>query len=292
MTEVNLTAIGNVAVAAFGGEGKAGNAKGGMEKTGRITLCSTNMETVCDLGTKMIDALSKAKVTAGNVITIDKASGKITKLGRSFSRIRDYDAMGSSTRFVQCPEGKLQKRKEVVHTVSLHEVDVINSRQQGFLALFARDMGEIKSEVREQIDTKVIEWREEGWAKIVPGVLFIDEVHMLNMECFSFLNRALELNIAPVLVIATNRGIAKIRGIEYRRPHGIPLDLLDRLMIVPTETYTHDEVRKILSVWCEEEDVQMANNALELLGHVAGRGEEEERRGGDRGHEARAQAVR
>ena len=37
----------------------------------------------------------------------------------------------------QCPEGELQKRKEVVHTVSLHEIDVINSRTQGFLALFS-----------------------------------------------------------------------------------------------------------------------------------------------------------
>ena len=253
---------------AFGGEGKAGRAKGGMEKTGRLTLCTTDMETVYDLGTKMIDALSKEKVTAGDVITIDKASGKITKLGRSFSRSRDYDAMGSSTRFVQCPEGELQRRKEVVHNVSLHEIDVINSRQQGFLALFAGDTGEIKGEVREQIDAKVVEWREEGRAKVVPGVLFIDEVHMLDMECFSFLNRALESDMAPVLVIATNRGIAKIRGTEYKSPHGIPLDLLDRLMIVSTEPYAHDEVRKILSVRCEEEDVEMADDAMELLARI------------------------
>ena len=115
---------------------------GGMEKTGRLTLCTTDMETVYDLGSKMIDMLSKEKITAGDVITIDKASGKITKLGRSFSRSRDYDAMGSSTRFVQCPEGELMKRKEVVHNVSLHEIDVINSRSQGFLALFAGDTGE------------------------------------------------------------------------------------------------------------------------------------------------------
>ena len=242
--------------------------KKGMEKKGRLTLCTTDMETVYDLGTKMIDALSKEKVTAGDVITIDKASGKITKLGRSFSRSRDYDAMGSSTRFVQCPEGELQKRKEVVHNVSLHEIDVINSRQQGFLALFAGDTGEIKSEVREQIDAKVVEWREEGRAKIIPGVLFIDEVHMLDMECFSFLNRALESDMAPVLVIATNRGIAKIRGTEYTSPHGVPLDLLDRLMIVSTEPYTLDEIRQILSVRCEEEDVEMADDALELLTRV------------------------
>ena len=47
---------------------------------------------------------------------------------------------------------------------------------QGFLALFAGDTGEIRSEVREQIDSKIAEWREEGKAEIVPGVLFIDEV--------------------------------------------------------------------------------------------------------------------
>ena len=64
----------------------------------------------------------------------------------------------------------MQKRKEVVHTVSLHEIDVINSRTQGFLALFAGDTGEIKPELRNQIDTKVAEWREEGKAEIIPGV--------------------------------------------------------------------------------------------------------------------------
>ena len=71
---------------------------------------------------------------------------------------------------MQCPEGEVQKRKEVVHTVSLHEIDVINSRTQGFLALFAGDTGEIKPELRNQIDTKVAEWREEGKAEIIPGV--------------------------------------------------------------------------------------------------------------------------
>lgn len=237
----------------------------GGDKSGRLTLCTTEMETVYDLGAKMIDSLEKEKISAGDVITIDKASGKISKLGRSFTRSRDYDAMGPQTRFVQCPEGELQKRKEIVHTVSLHEIDVINSRQQGFLALFAGDTGEIKSEVREQIDIKVAEWREEGKATIVPGVLFIDEVHMLDIECFSWLNRALESDLAPVLVIATNRGFAKIRGTTYKSPHGIPIDLLDRLMIISTTPYSESEVQRILDIRCEEEDVEMTKEARELL---------------------------
>jgi hypothetical protein len=140
------------------------------------------METIYDMGTKMIDAMTKEKAMAGDIISIDKASGKITKLGRSYTRSRDYDAMGIDTKFVQCPEGELQQRREVVHTVSLHEIDVINSRTQGFLALFSGDTGEIRSEVRDQINTKVAEWKEEGKATIVPGVLFIDEVHMLLLH--------------------------------------------------------------------------------------------------------------
>jgi DNA helicase TIP49 (TBP-interacting protein) len=111
----------------------------------------------------------RAQVAAGDIISIDKASGKITRLGRSFSRARDFDAMGKltslrllhaylrctvtvssvglqrhggrfrdltlhntgpATRFVQCPDGELQRRREVVHVVTLHEIDVINSRTQ------------------------------------------------------------------------------------------------------------------------------------------------------------------
>merc|ERR1711871_1941984 len=234
-------------------------------KTGKLTLKTTEMETVYDLGQKMIDSLTKEKVQAGDVITIDKATGRISRLGRSFARSRDYDAMGANTKFVQCPEGELQKRKEVVHVVSLHEVDVINSRTQGFLALFSGDTGEIKAEVREQIDQKVAEWREEGKATIVPGVLFIDEVHMLDIECFSFPNRALESDTAPIVMMATNRGITTIRGTDYKSPHGIPLDLLDRMLIISTQPYSESETRRIIDIRAEEEDVEMDDDAKTLL---------------------------
>jgi len=244
-------------------------ATGTGAKVGKLTLKTTEMETVYDLGTKMIESVTKEKVQAGDVITIDKATGKISKLGRSFTRARDYDAMGPQTKFVQCPEGELQKRKEVVHTVSLHEIDVINSRTQGFLALFSGDTGEIKGEVRDQINTKVAEWREEGKADIVPGVLFIDEVHMLDIECFSFLNRALESDMAPILIMATNRGITKIRGTNYSSPHGLPIDLLDRLLIISTSPYEEKDLERILKIRCEEEDVEMTDDALAVLTKVA-----------------------
>ncbi|KZS93349.1 RuvB-like helicase 2 [Sistotremastrum niveocremeum HHB9708] len=241
----------------------------GATKTGKLTIKTTDMETIYDLGTKMIDALSKEKVLAGDVVSIDKASGRISKLGRSFTRSRDYDAMGADTKFVQTPEGELQKRREITHTVSLHEIDVINSRTQGFLALFAGDTGEIKPELRAQINSKVSEWREEGKAEIVPGVLFIDEVHMLDIECFSFLNRALESEFAPLVVMASNRGMSKIRGTQYRSPHGLPVDLLDRVLIVSTTKYEPEDIEQIIQIRCQEEDVTLTAKALTVLTAMA-----------------------
>lgn len=146
---------------------------------------------------------------------------------------------------------------------------MINSRTQGFLALFAGDTGEIKPELRAQIDTKVTEWREEGKAEIVPGVLFIDEVHMLDIECFSFLNRALENEMAPLVVMASNRGMARIRGTNFRSPHGLPADLLDRVLIVSTRPYTEEDVQQIIGIRCQEEDVQLTSDAVGVLTSMA-----------------------
>ncbi|KAJ9061582.1 RuvB-like protein 2 [Entomophthora muscae] len=240
-----------------------------IAQTGKLTLKTTDMETIYDLGQKMIESLNTEKIVAGDIMSIDKATGKISKLGRSYSRSRDYDATGSTVKFVACPEGELQKRKEIVNTVSLHDIDVVNSRSQGFLALFSGDTGEIKQEVRDQINLKVAEWKEEGKADIVPGVLFIDEVHMLDIECFSFLNRALEDSLSPILIMASNRGVTKIRGTKYMSPHGIPMDLLDRTLIIKTQPYSEEELGEILRIRAEEEDVDLEPQARERLTNIA-----------------------
>ena len=44
---------------------------------------------------------------------------------------------------------------------------------------------------------------------------------------------------------------------QRRSPHGIPIDLLDRLLIISTQPYTEKELRSILDIRAEEEDVEM-----------------------------------
>lgn len=58
---------------------------------------------------------------------------------------------------------------------------------------------------------------------------FYDQVHMLDIECFTYLNALLESPMAPTVIFATNRGNSLVRGTtDIISPHGIPVDLLDR----------------------------------------------------------------
>jgi len=170
----------------------------------------------------------------------------------------------------------LTKKKEIVQDVTLHDLDVANARPQGghdFISMMGQIMKPKKTEItdklRQEINKVVNRYIDHGIAELVPGVLFIDEVHMLDMECFSFLNRALEDDMAPVLIMATNRGITRIRGTKYRSPHGIPIDLLDRMVIIATQPYSEKELKQILKIRCEEEDAEMNNDSLGVLTKLA-----------------------
>lgn len=58
---------------------------------------------------------------------------------------------------------------------------------------------------------------------------------------YRYLNVLLESPLAPTAILATNRGQALVRGAtDIISPHGIPLDLLDRFLMVKT-VYTKSE---------------------------------------------------
>merc|ERR1712070_65271 len=104
--------------------------------------------------------------------------------------------------------------------------------------------------------------------ELVPGVLFVDEVHMLDIECFTYLNRTLESTLAPIVIFATNRGMCTVRGTEVIAPHGVPVDLLDRLMIVRTMPYALQEIVQILSIRAQVEGLTVEEEAFAYLGEI------------------------
>lgn len=92
---------------------------------------------------------------------------------------------------------------------------------------------------------------------------------MLDIECFTYLNRALESTLSPIVVFATNRGMCAIRGTEdIMSPHGIPVDLLDRLLIIRTLPYTLEEIRVIITIRAKTEGLTIQDEALDYLADV------------------------
>jgi len=125
---------------------------------------------------------------------------------------------------------------------------------------------EITDKLRKEINKVVNKYIDQGIAELVPGVLFIDEVHMLDTECFTYLHRALESTIAPIVIFATNRGRCIVRGTEdIVSPHGIPLDLLDRVMIIKTVPYKQDQMIQILQIRAQVEGINLGDEALQRL---------------------------
>ncbi|KAF4756177.1 RuvB-like protein 1, partial [Perkinsus olseni] len=133
---------------------------------------------------------------------------------------------------------------------------------------FRQRKTEVTDKLRAEINKVVNRYIDQGIAELVPGVLFVDEVHMLDIECFTYLNRVLESPLSPIIVFATNRGICTIRGTEIVSPHGMPVDLLDRLVIIRTLPYSVEEIIQIVAIRAQTEGLSVAEDAMELLGKV------------------------
>ncbi|EPB73492.1 TIP49 protein [Ancylostoma ceylanicum] len=227
------------------------------------------------LDPSIYDTILKQRIEIGDVIYIEANSGAVKRLGRCDVYASEFDL--EADEFVPLPKGDVHKTKELVQDVTLHDLDMANARPQGqqgslsllFNQLFKPKKTEITDKLRSEINNVVNDYIDQGVAELMPGVLFIDEVHMLDIECFTYLHRALESTISPVVIFATNRGISKIRGSEETSPHGIPRDLLDRLLIIPTVDYSVEELKKIISIRASAEHVTMSPSCLKIVAEIA-----------------------
>eukprot|EP00978_Attheya_sp_CCMP212_P039816 scaffold210929_cov50-Attheya_sp.AAC.2 len=241
-----------------------------------IGLKTTKGTKTLRLDPSIHDSLSKEGVSVGDVIYIEANSGAVKRVGRSDSFATEFDL--EAEEYVPLPKGDVHKKKEVVQDVTLHDLDVANARPQGgrdvmsmMAAMGKPKKTEITDKLRTEINRVVNRYIDQGVAELVPGVLFVDEVHMLDIECFTYLNRSLESSLSPIVIFATNRGVCKIRGTDILAPHGVPVDLLDRMLIVRTIPYSPEEMMQIMAIRASVEGIETDESALKALGEVGTR---------------------
>ena len=236
-----------------------------------IKLATKDEDRTLTAGDTIAEQIARMGIRKGDVIWIDAETGNVVKVGKAkgLEGAKSYDI--ESGRAVDIPSGPVKKEKELTNTFTLYDLDMSLAAQSiSLTAIFSLwSEREITQDVRKQVDSYVKEMMNKGMAELIPGVLFIDDAHMLGIETFSFLTKALEAELAPILVLATNRGTTKIRGTDVEAPHGMPLDLLDRLLIITTRPYSEDEAKEIISIRAEELDIELEPQALEELKRLA-----------------------
>jgi RuvB-like protein 1 (pontin 52) len=255
------------------------NPDGGYGKTVAhviIGLKTTRGTKQLKLDPSIYESIQKEKVSVGDVIYIEANSGAVKRVGRSDAYATEYDL--EAEEYVPIPKGDVHKKKEIVQDVTLHDLDTANAKPQGGqdMVSMISSMGkpkktEITEKLRLEINKVVNRYIDQGVAELVPGVLFIDEVHMLDLECFTYLNRALESTLAPIVIFATNRGMCAIKGTDMTSPHGIPVDLLDRLLIIRTLPYLPEEMMQIMHIRASVEGLSVDASAIAALAEVGGR---------------------
>jgi len=258
---------------------EAENPLGGYGKTVShvvIGLKTTKGTKQLRLDPSIYEALTKEKVSVGDVIYIEANSGAVKRVGRSDAYATEFDL--EAEEYVPLPKGDVHKKREVVQDVTLHDLDTANARPQGgqdIMSVMGSVMKHKKTEITEklrgEINKVVNRYIDQGVAELVPGVLFIDEVHMLDIECFTFLNRALESTLAPIVVFATNRGICTVKGTGVLSPHGVPVDLLDRMLIIRTMPYSVEEMTQIIAIRATTESIECDEESITCLAEIGAR---------------------
>jgi len=237
-----------------------------------LTLKTKEEEKSIEAGPSIAQQIIAEGISEGHVIQIDAETGRVVNLGLSLESAKGKTYDVDTTRKIPPPTGKVLKEKEFVYTLTLNDLDELNARQRsgGFFSLLfgGSESKEIDTEVRMAVDQQVKEWVDSGKAFIHPGVLFIDDSHLLDLEAFSFLGRAMESELVPIIILATNRGVARIRGTDVKSPLGFPIDLIDRSVIITTQPYDVESVKEILRIRSEEEKIELDSKALERLAEV------------------------
>ena len=234
-----------------------------IPESATLTLATKDEKRTFSMSSRLALQFLYNGIEVGDVVVIDKETGRISKIGKSEKAKKKYDLGDYDV--VEVPKGRVEKDKEFTYVVTLHDLDEANARRTTIFSLFSTESREIDNEIREAVNEQVKRWVEEGRAELVPGVLFIDETHLMDIELFAFMNRAMESEMAPIIILASNRGFSKIRGTDIVAPHGIPLDLLDRLLIITTEEYSRDEIKTILEIRAAEAGILLDKDALEKL---------------------------
>ncbi|AFP65429.1 ruvb-like protein 2 (nucleomorph) [Chroomonas mesostigmatica CCMP1168] len=232
---------------------------------GSITIKNRELQNIYEIGPNVLKKILNEKLEKGDKIKIDKTNGSIHSCKKFEKKCAPEN---TSPTIKHNLSSSLEKHKITEHFITLHELDLLNSAGKAMLTIFSEKKIEINKHTRDKIDKIILNWEMKKKIKITRGLLFIDDVHLLELNIFSFLGKIIENQLAPVFFLTTSSITSKINGTNILSHHGLPVDLLDRFLVISSHPNSFLEIKEILNLHSKEEMLILEEVALFFLAKI------------------------
>lgn len=203
--------------------------------------------------------IDKERISVGDVVYIECNSGIVKRLGRSESFLQDCDI--ESERYIPLPKGEAFRAREIVQEMSLHDLDVANTKPSGgeeglVLNTELREVKEVCGELQDEVDRIVKRYVEGGNCEVRSEVLVIEGGVLLSAECVRFLGFVSERKYCPIVFVTFEEG------------DEIDKDLYGAFVNVKLEQ--DEDLERIMARELQPEAVQSFRERICTIGHEHG----------------------
>jgi RuvB-like protein 1 len=234
-----------------------------------LTLKTAKGTKQLDLDAMMYDNLIKSQISIGDIVYFEANSGAIKRLGKSDAYKHVYDLEFDT--FLPLPKGEVRTQREVIQELNLIDLDIaaadpefgndlISQAAKVALSHVPRRI-EITDAIRRKVDDMVdgLLSDEQDAAELVPGVLFIDDAHLLDPKIWLSILRLIRLRTCPVIVMAANNNI-------YQK---VDNSIIEQCHLVKTTDYSLEDLREIIRVRSKTEQIPLEDVSLAELSKLA-----------------------
>nr|UXY86679.1 RuvB-like protein 1 [Cryptomonas paramecium] len=206
---------------------------------GALNLVKINLKTSeSNLCIKLFDSLYrkfvKSEIKIGDILYIEPKRSiiKVISIMRKSSNINECSFI---------PNGKVFKKKIIIRDLTLNDFDTINL---GFKNQKLSKLSYVSNYLRQEVDRIILKCIQLKKMKILYGVFFVDEAHVLNVNNFWFLKKLSSLNFSSTLMLSTNRAVfvklKRLKGVNFF------LEFFEKCWTIIAKKYTAFEMINII----------------------------------------------
>lgn len=211
----------------------------------KIYLKTMDMDSVFEIGVRMSKELERERVCVGDVIKIYKENCFVTKIGRASTQSASFRS--DLLPIVSVPEGECIKTENTETILTLDELDIINSKENGEELLYTNQLA--PEHVQTEVDKRINKWIKEGKAVFQKGILIIEDCEMLSKDSFDQLQACLKAVFSPMVIFIFSKECSINAGENIK---------------LYFNCYTDEEIAEIVKRNTKILDVSTRNSLLDL----------------------------